>query len=400
MTADSAAYQLQPGDTVRFDLIGLPDASVQARINPGGVVDLGVLGRLKLGGLTLDKALEAARSEAERRAFPRYMENGDLFVLPIQPRDLRLSVVAFRPITVTGAITGPGRFDFEPGMTVRAALGLAGGLQAGGMMTGAAPTPEELIRYRDIFDRAALDKVSAEIAIWALQARVAENMDPDAPALQGPLSGDDTAPLLADARKLIRADIQTARDERAFFVRSLEQMRQRLGILTAQRGELQGLLDADEAEVARIQELISRGVAPASLLIEVKRVAALSSARLLEVEEKLSRVQLDITELERRQSEFDQERQIELLNEFREARGDLLRATLDMRRGARLLAGQSIPAGNGATDLAPRLEASVIAHRGAGEASRPVAVALDDLVHPGDVLEVQLLPATDVHSGQ
>jgi polysaccharide export outer membrane protein len=112
--ASTAAYRLGPGDRVR--IITLADESLtgEFRVGDDGAVELPMLGAVRAAGLTptaLGKSVAAA-----------LLRNG----LERDP-SVSVEVSAYRPIFVLGEVNKPGEFAYQPGMTVVAAVALAGG---------------------------------------------------------------------------------------------------------------------------------------------------------------------------------------------------------------------------------------------------------------------------------
>ena len=107
-------YRLGAGDEVDINVFGEKDLSLAARIGDNGRISYPFLGEMMVAGLTLD--------ELEKRV--RDALAGDYLV---DPR-VTVSVTAYRPFFVNGQVRSPGSYPFQPGMTVRKAISLAGGL--------------------------------------------------------------------------------------------------------------------------------------------------------------------------------------------------------------------------------------------------------------------------------
>jgi polysaccharide export outer membrane protein len=106
-------YRLGSGDAIKITVFGESDLSLEARVDEGGRIPYPFLGQLEVAGKT-PKELE--RSLADALA-------GDYLV---DPR-VSVAVVAYRPFFVNGQVRDPGSYAFQPGMTVRKAVSLAGG---------------------------------------------------------------------------------------------------------------------------------------------------------------------------------------------------------------------------------------------------------------------------------
>jgi polysaccharide biosynthesis/export protein VpsN len=107
-------YRLGAGDHVDIAVFGEKDLSLSARIGDNGRISYPFLGEMLVAGLTLD-ALEKRVRDALA---------GDYLVDP----KVTVSVTEYRPFFVNGQVRNPGSYPFQPGMTVRKAVSLAGGL--------------------------------------------------------------------------------------------------------------------------------------------------------------------------------------------------------------------------------------------------------------------------------
>lgn len=107
-------YRLGPGDTVVVEVFGEPDLTVTAKIPQNGRLPYPFLGSVQANGMT-PKQLESLIREGLA---------GDYLVDP----KVSVSVAEYRPFFVNGQVKTPGSFPFQPGLTVRKAVSLAGGL--------------------------------------------------------------------------------------------------------------------------------------------------------------------------------------------------------------------------------------------------------------------------------
>lgn len=111
---DLSAYRLGIGDRVRVSVFGEPELSVDGDIDATGHLSYPLLGRVPAMRKTAD---ELARDIAKGLA------NGYL----INP-DVRVAVIQYRPIYLTGQVSRPGAYPYSAGLTVEKAIALAGGL--------------------------------------------------------------------------------------------------------------------------------------------------------------------------------------------------------------------------------------------------------------------------------
>lgn len=108
-------YRLAPGDVIEVRVYGEDDLSMRLSVPTDGSVDYAFVGRFDLAG----KTLSAVEQEIHDRLEGDYL---------VQPR-VSVSVVSYRDVYVYGEVARPGGYAWEPGLTVRKVITLAGGLR-------------------------------------------------------------------------------------------------------------------------------------------------------------------------------------------------------------------------------------------------------------------------------
>ena len=108
-------YLLGFGDVIEVTVYGEDDLSMQLKINGDGPVNYAFAGKLSLASKTV------ATVEQE---ITELLRDGYL----IDPR-VSVAVAQYRPFFIVGSIRKPGSYPFQPGMTVRKAISMAGGLE-------------------------------------------------------------------------------------------------------------------------------------------------------------------------------------------------------------------------------------------------------------------------------
>lgn len=113
------AYALGPGDVIAIDIFNVPEYSGSQRVLADGTLNLPIVGRVNVNGLTLEEAGSAIANAY--RAELRYPE---VTVVLESPRPLR--------VAVSGEVTQPGLYTLMPEgaqfPTVAQALQMAGGV--------------------------------------------------------------------------------------------------------------------------------------------------------------------------------------------------------------------------------------------------------------------------------
>ncbi len=112
--AQSEGYTLSSGDSIRIYVYGEPDLTFERLlIGQNGRISYPFLGELKV----IDNTAAQLQQKLINGLKPDYL---------VDPR-ISVSIVKYRPFFVNGEVKKPGGVDFQPGLTLRKAISLAGG---------------------------------------------------------------------------------------------------------------------------------------------------------------------------------------------------------------------------------------------------------------------------------
>jgi protein involved in polysaccharide export with SLBB domain len=113
----SGDYILKPGDTIEMVIFHEPDLSIRSRLGKDGMVQLPLLGEVKLAGSTIRSATKMLHDKY----------NADYIVEP----QIYLNIASFnsRKFTIIGQVQRPGTYEFSGGedLGLLEAIGMAGG---------------------------------------------------------------------------------------------------------------------------------------------------------------------------------------------------------------------------------------------------------------------------------
>jgi len=115
--AANGDYVLQSGDTIEMVVYREPDLSIRSKIGQNDMVELPLLGNIKLGGLSVQSATSLIREKYNAH----YLVNPQIY----------LSIVGYNvcKFTIIGQVGKPGTYEFNAGesMDFLEAIGIAGG---------------------------------------------------------------------------------------------------------------------------------------------------------------------------------------------------------------------------------------------------------------------------------
>jgi protein involved in polysaccharide export with SLBB domain len=110
----ASGYTLNAGDSIRIHVYGEPDLTFDnTLVGENGRISYPFLGELKVTGKTVSQLQETLTAGLK----PDYL---------VDPR-ISVSIVQYRPFFVNGEVKSPGAKAFQPGLTLRKAVSLAGG---------------------------------------------------------------------------------------------------------------------------------------------------------------------------------------------------------------------------------------------------------------------------------
>ena len=108
-------YRLGAGDLVRIQVYDEEDLYLEARVGDSGTVSYPFLGEIRVLGNT----------PAQIETYITAKLKGDYLINP----KVSVDILEYRPFYVNGEVEDPGGFPFQPGITVRKAISVAGGFK-------------------------------------------------------------------------------------------------------------------------------------------------------------------------------------------------------------------------------------------------------------------------------
>ena len=107
-------YKLGAGDKIKILVFEEPDMSFEVLVDNAGIISYPYLGEVKIKG----KSTSELESELAKGL------KGRVLVKP----NIAISVVEYRSFSIGGEVKNPGNYPFEPNLTLRKAINLAGGV--------------------------------------------------------------------------------------------------------------------------------------------------------------------------------------------------------------------------------------------------------------------------------
>lgn len=106
-------YLLDTGDTVKIAVFEEEDMSFEIKIDDSGIFAYPYMGEIQLAG----KSTEQIESDLTQGLINRVLVNPNISV----------SIVEYRSFSIGGEVKNPGSYPYEPGLTIKKAINIAGG---------------------------------------------------------------------------------------------------------------------------------------------------------------------------------------------------------------------------------------------------------------------------------
>lgn len=375
-SARADGMAVAPGDVLRIAITEAPDIGrEEARVDADGRIMLPVIGGVAVAGADLDIIRDRI---AER------LVAADLIRQPT----VMVEIAAYRPFYVGGTVAHPGAIDFAPGLTVRHALILAGGLDRG---AGPDRTKiQDLVELKTRWRTTNYALLDVESRIARLEAELNHGPKPDFSAVKGPyVDGADKSEIEADDAALYDDRASNYEADREHMRQTIALVDLEIDVLTKQ-ADLQNqerALQQDQVNNARV--LVEKGVIPLPRLQELEREASRISRDMLENQAYVARARQNKQTQQYTLDVADTTWRLNVRTELGQAQlqRNELRAQSEVLASALLAAGVAL---NGDDEAPP--EPKVVIHRTAGRAAETLDAGLDTEIRPGDVLEVSIAP--------
>lgn len=384
----SSAYALQPGDTIQISVAGVPDLRESVPVQPDGTISFPLLGTLKVEGLSTAELQQQIQTAFAGKIYRNHPSGGQETLIVIRPEEVSASIVAYRPVYVTGGVSRPGEIAFRPGLTVREALALAGGNRVSPF--SAEPLMQLLSTKGDMRVLwLKLAKERAHIAALTSELNSQESIQfPDETALPSQL----VTQIHDQETDLLKAEIADGNHQTAFLQTAVKQDDQQIAILSQQQQQEETGAKEDQDNLEFIGRLLKRGDVTSNLVSEARRDALVSSTRTLQVTAQLLQAKTQKMTNMRRLEELQDKLRISLLDQIGAATQELnaTRAGLEASKEKVAYLTEIIPEALSVTDAKPQI--TLI--RGAGTNVTRSVVDEDAALQPGDVIDVSPEPGS------
>lgn len=352
-------------------------AALNGEFNVGadGSVSLPLIGRVQAsGGTTNDLADSIGRL---------LKQTADLAATPAAS----VEVAKYRPFYVTGAVQQPGKYEYQPNLSVLQAVSTAQGLVRAADLR---MVQREVVTAGGDLRSLAAEHTVLEAKLTRLDAEIAGR---DSVAFGEGLRAQATDPRVDQAMRGERQSFETRRNGLKAELAALDQLkanyRQELVTLNAKGESLGRQVDLIRRELELINDLVAKGLTITPRKLAAEQSQASYESNRLDVQVATLRAQQSLSQADRDGIELQSRFRRDTLSEAAETRLKLSQNEERARTAERLVAdaeAQMLGSDGMSEMLVPSYEIS----RMTSTSSVTWRAQDDDLVEPGDVVRVSI----------
>jgi polysaccharide export outer membrane protein len=312
-----AEYRIQSGDILEFSVASLPNLKQRVAVDINGEVNFPLLQDLSAAGLPLPELRTKVRELISAKPFRQRDSEGHETLLTIDPDEITISIVEYRPIYISGDVARPGEQPFRPGITVRQAIALGGGADQTDTKGGVAL---QSIDNRDEYRTLSADQLLNRAVIDRLSAELGERTSiPDEPVASAPLDQTTQRAFIDRETKLLTTSVTDYQKQKQFIKQSVSQADHFLTVLGAQQQNEKQSADLDAQDFQRMTELYGKGEVAVTRVADSRRALLLSATRQLQTSVQVEEGQIRKDGLGRSLDALDSDRNVKLLHELQDA---------------------------------------------------------------------------------
>lgn len=381
------SYRIQSGDSIEFSAASAPDLKTRATVDIDGQISLPLVGELKARGMTASELQAKVRGEVSSQVLQRRSSDGRQLSIMLAADEISVVIAEYRPIYVNGDVSQPGQQAFRPGITVRQAIALAGGVD---VMRFRAQNPLlEEADFRADYDAQWTLFAAQQAKVLRLKAELEGKTDFDSkPLLAAPISASNIKNIVDLEESQLSTRNSLNKKQRDFLQSAIATEDNRISALSQQEDKEKLGVQADTEELERVKELFGRQTLPITRVIEARRTILLSSTRYLQTVAQRGVSERDRADLAAQLQKLPDERRQGLLSELHDAELELsqTRARLQALGDKLIYTGlvrSQLVSGKGG-------EPTVVIHRKLDAGVTSLDASQDEELKPGDVVDVAL----------
>jgi polysaccharide export outer membrane protein len=384
-TSAIAEYKLQSGDTLEISVAGVPDLRQRSPIGVDGDIDLPLAGQIQVRGLSVSEARAKITQNLSNKLYQQTTNDGHEVQHMILPDTIVVMVAEYRPIYVNGDVARPGEHPFQPGMTVRHAVAIAGGYDV--MQFRLANPVVQTADFQAEYEALWAEYATEQARIWRLRTELGEQ-GVEYAGNKAPIPAELGERLMQVETEHLKARLADRERDKALLRDAITKASLQLNTLADKKKKDEEGNEADAEDFEKVRALSEKGVTTTSRLSEARRSALLSADQLLQTIVEMSNIDRQRSEYTRQLEKIDSQSHIDAWRDLQDANLRLAQITARLKSAGDKLTYTSMLPSQLTPGRGGRLDITVYRK---GENGPERLTADEDLeLAPGDVVDVAL----------
>jgi polysaccharide biosynthesis/export protein len=382
-----AEYRVGIGDVIEIFVSGAPDLRQKSAVNLDGDVSIPLAGRIHAADLSIPELRTRVRELLSTKVYRRITMDGRENETAIKPAEISLEIAEYKPVYLTGDVAKPGEMTYRPGLTVRQSVALAGGYD---LMHIRMENPFlESADFKAEYDKLRTDLLKRQAQIIRIQAELNGSVESGRNHLSAlPANSPIAAQVVKSEADQLAAEEADFNNEKAHLRALQQQIDVQFATLEKQYAEEKEGSKYDVENLQALEQLFQRSVIPKPRYTEERRIALLSSTRVLQTMASVAQVKRDRAEISRRLQRLDDQRRLDLMRQLQDAEMALsaVRSRLEAV-GEKLLYTGTIKS---QLTRGPGGKPEIVVFRRNSNGTERIGATEDTELSPGDVVEAAL----------
>jgi polysaccharide export outer membrane protein len=313
-----AEYRLDIGDTLNVSVMGVPELRPHAKVDLDGEIALPLIGNIYVVGMSLAELRAKLKQLLPAKIIRQRTPDGRQELVGIDPDEIIVDIVEYRPIYVNGDVAKPGEQAFRAGLTVRQAISLAGGYD---IMHFRMNNPFlESADLRAEYNSLWTDFSKEQAHVWRLETELGH--EPNGASkddAKSPIPAYVVAQIAEAEAEKLKLNEADNKKEKAYLQRELDESALQLASLLEDQQRERREIEADLTEIKKVRDLSAKGLVTTSRYAEERRSMLLSEIRVLQTNAQVAQVKREREELGRKLERVDDQRRMALLHDLEDA---------------------------------------------------------------------------------
>jgi polysaccharide export outer membrane protein len=278
----SEAYALAPGDRITLTVVGQPELSGEMTVDGSGSIMLPFVGPIQIEDLTVLGCQQLIRDR---------LADG---ILKEPVVSVRISEP--RPFYVLGDVRAPGAYPFRYGSTVQSAVALAGGFGTSGPLHSAAVS--EFLSADERVRQLAFERTALRIREARLEAQRVGKETFSPPDLPPSMNEKEAADLVASEKVTLASQAAILKAQIELLNGQKPRLQKEIDAINAQIVAVKNRLEFVRNETSRSAQLVKQGIGVHASEVQLKLQEANEESNLWGLAAQVSRLQMNIGELD------------------------------------------------------------------------------------------------------